>query len=319
VSRGDSHQAKGGGAIALALTALLLAVGALLPSGAIAATGSVSGTVSDTSSQPIEGIAVYAVFVGEGEPAEGQRGGYAVTGSDGGYTISNLALGEYKVVFFGESQGYISEYFDDKRSFAEATILTVESSGLTGIDAELELGARIEGVVRAAATSAPVPGATACALDAETGALATYCAEAAADGTYEIGGLRAGDYKVEFSAGSSGQPLLPQFYDHKAAFAEAATLHLEAAAAKGGVDADLQAEPVPPAPVEARPTFSAVPPFFTAPLDNAQPVRHRACRKGLKKRKVKGKVRCVKPRQHRHRRHHHHLAPSRAARASLGL
>lgn len=320
-SREDFHGRGGSGATALALTALLLVLGALLPTGALAATGSISGTVTKASNpaEPIEEVPVAAIWV-EGESEEGVRGGYGVTGSDGTYAISNLAPGKYKVFFSGEQQGYVSQYYPDKRTFEEATVLTVEPAGLTGIDAELVMGARIEGVVRAAASGGPVSRIMVCPLDAETGTQASYCAETASDGSYVIGGLQAGDYKVEFSAGASGEALLPQFYDHKASLAEAATLHLETAEVMRGIDADLQAEPAPPAQVEAAPVLSSPPPLFSAPPSSTPPVTHRHCRKGTKKRRLKGKLRCVRVR-HRHRRHHHHRHPasSGAGRAAVDL
>ncbi|HET9184949.1 MAG TPA: carboxypeptidase regulatory-like domain-containing protein, partial [Solirubrobacterales bacterium] len=215
MSRGDSHQAKGGGAIALAVAALLLAVAALLPSGALAASGSISGTVKDAETEePIAGVVVCAMLVEEGQP--GAPVGCDRTPLNGTYAISSLPNGEYAVIFEGEAVGYFRQYYGGHAGESDFTPVEVVGEGATPEkNGELVRGGAIEGTVTAAAGGAPVEGATVCAWT-PAGVLAR-CTFTDARGEYAIRPLREGDYKVEFSPGvATAEELQTQFFSNKA-------------------------------------------------------------------------------------------------------
>ena len=117
----------------------------------------ISGTVTDTSESPIEGIQVCAqpALEEEGE-FEGGGGGCSQTNEAGEYAIVGIAPGEYVVQFSGNSCGfegcfqlnYVSQYYNGKSRFDEADILSLNAGDVkTGIDAEMEEGAEISGTV----------------------------------------------------------------------------------------------------------------------------------------------------------------------------
>ena len=192
----------------LALVACL-GLGALAPALATAATGSITGTVTDASSgEPIEGAEVCA---GPFDTEEGVEA-CAHTETDGTYFIGGLDPASYRVWFWGGSQ-YVFEYFDGKRSWEDADPVEVPSGGkAAGIDADLDRTAAINGTVHASEDGLGVEAIDVCAypLDLAEESFGR-CAETAGDGTYSIGGLSPGDYKVEFWPGFSGRKLAYQF------------------------------------------------------------------------------------------------------------
>jgi len=150
-----------------------------------------------------------------------------------------------------------------------------------------------------------------CSAGALSGRL-THCTETNSSGHYVLYGLPTGSYKVAFSLEFReffpGEPPEPdgystQFYNGKPTLAAADTLSLEAPKAVTGIDAHLLSSA--PAVISPAPN--------TAPLIPTHPKRHK-CRKHFKKKKVGGKVRCV--RVHHKRKHHRagqrsHRVPAR--------
>jgi hypothetical protein len=101
----------------------------------LAAGGSIAGTVTDsTTHQPIGNICVDAVTTSTGAFVAG-----ATTNVNGQYKISALAPGSYKVEFIDCSKsGYLTEYYLNQSSFANATPVSVAASAThSGIDATL--------------------------------------------------------------------------------------------------------------------------------------------------------------------------------------
>jgi hypothetical protein len=189
------------------LTPLLVALAALLlPAGAAAASvGNIAGTVTGEGHGALSGVEVCAIAVDE----EGFECG--TSGAGGAYEISGLAEGEYVVEFWPAGQNYVWEFYENTRKWAAATPVTV-TAGVTksGVDAELEKGATISGVVTAAATGHAAPEVVVCAFS--TGEFSYGCAETSAVGSYTISGLTGGEYEVEFRPEGNGQGLLAQLY-----------------------------------------------------------------------------------------------------------
>lgn len=167
----------------------------------------------------------------------------------------------------------------------------------TGIDAELDPGATISGTVSSAASEVGLKGIPVCSIDAPIDDLLT-CGWTEPDGSYSLPFLPAGQYKVAFSIDFGqwfGEPAseddgyATQFWDNQVRLATANVIPLSTGQSVGGIDARL-------GNALTRSVITPAPPVVHP--------RRRHCRKGYVRKKVRGKVRCVK--RHRHHRHHHH-------------
>lgn len=219
------------GTLALCCGVLLLAV--LGAGSAVAADGSISGTVTDASTlDPIEGIEVCAWALEE------EDFGCAFTAANGTYTILGLAPGEYEVEFWSEGD-YAFQVYDGKASWVEADPVTVSSGLITpGIDAAMEPAARIQGSVTAAVGGAPVEEVEVCAWTAVEEEF-SGCTYTEPDGSYSLGRLEPNGYKVEFWTGSAAGNYRSQLYDHKYEWSEADVVTVAAGETKTGIDAAL--------------------------------------------------------------------------------
>ena len=130
--------------------------------------GVIWGNVSDDLGNPIGGVMVYLFSsLDETYPRRTLQ-----TGSLGGYYISNLVPGDYKVYFDTSGMEYQPEWYDNAGSFAAATTVTVTAGATTGnIDAQLDPrflisgtvtcgGDPLEGVVMSGLPSDPVTDAS---------------------------------------------------------------------------------------------------------------------------------------------------------------
>ncbi|HEV2791669.1 MAG TPA: hypothetical protein VGV69_10260 [Solirubrobacterales bacterium] len=264
--------------------------------------GTIEGTVTRLSGGgPVEEAEVCAW-----DPESEFFGGCTMPGSDGGYVLRGLDAGEYVVEFWPYEPDLMVQYFDGKRSSDEADLVPVAlGETQTGIDAALEVGATISGTVRAAANGAPVEWVEICAWGAINESFGG-CGLSNEAGSYAVRGVPTGDYKVEFWTGESGTNLFDQYWDHKAAWSEADVLGLVAGETVSGINADLLAPPPPFVPPAVTPP--AVTPPAAAPRAAPKAPQRKRCRKGFKRKKVKGRVRCVKVRKHHRKRRHNRIA-----------
>lgn len=218
----------------LVLVALFLLLASLVPAPASAATGSVTGTVIDAvGKEGVEGVEVCAWSLPEEEFS-----GCGETDSVGSYAIEEVEPGEYGVEFWPNGLSYRYQVYNGKPSWFDPDPVLVGSGETSGIDAELLPSAAIEGTVTAIEDGLPVEEVQVCAYEAlseET----VNCDFTAADGSYSIGQLKEGDYKVDFWPALSGRNLALQFYDHESRWVEADVLTLTEGEAMTGVDADL--------------------------------------------------------------------------------
>ena len=165
--------------------------------------GAISGTVTDASTEEVlPGIEVCAyelgafeeegLFEGEGEvPVPTCQ----ITGASGEYELK-VSAGEYLVEFWDPNSTYVTQYWEGAESPELAEIVEVEvGEPVTGIDAAMVEGGRIEGTVKSAGK--PVAGILACAFDTEE-EFAGGCATTGPDGKYLIGALPEGSYEVGF-------------------------------------------------------------------------------------------------------------------------
>lgn len=229
------------GLLGIAITSLLT----FSPSPALAATGTITGTVTAASGgAPIQNLTVI-VFTSSHSFV-----GSACTSSTGTYSAAGLATGTYVVEFYagggpcGAPQNYVNQYYNNKASFQTADPVSVtEGSTTSGINAAMAAGGQISGTVTAASGGAPIQGIAVTVLDSSQNFVGSACTSSA--GTYSVLGLVAGSYKVEFEAasGSCGVPkdYATQYYNNKASFQTADPVSVTAGSTTGGIDAAMAA------------------------------------------------------------------------------
>ena len=199
--------------------------------------GSISGTVTSDTGQPLPSVCVQARFA-----PSGQWAGWAETNSMGSYTLSGLDSGSYHIHFFDRcdsQRGHQAEWFDDQPSQATATEVAVTSPEATsGIDAELTslpLGS-ISGTVTSD-TGAPLPNICVDLVDATTGDYAGWT-ETGNAGSYTLGAPE-GTYHVYFYDGcDDGRNHESEWFDNQT-YATATEVVVTPPDDTPGIDAEL--------------------------------------------------------------------------------
>ncbi len=181
-----------GGAIAGTLTAA--------PGAVLARAAGAIGTSVPVVGSPVSGIRARA-YVYHAEQDRWAPVAETLSGPDGGYRLSGLAAGHYRVCFADEGGGrYAQEcYADAGTPAAAADLMVAVGETITGIDAQLEPGGAIRGRVTGA-NGALLPYVQVEALAADAGAwqriIATFTGP---DGSFELGGLPTGQFRVCFT------------------------------------------------------------------------------------------------------------------------
>jgi hypothetical protein len=271
--------------------------------------GTIEGTVTAAADgEPLPGVEVCAVSSGSSTVE-----GCAETLANGDYELHSLPGGAYRVVFWGK--GPSAEY----EPWSHSIVGVTAGETITGIDASLARGGKIKGTVTTAAGGARLADIPVClfATSSPKPQRCTYSDEA---GEYSFAGLQDGPYQVGFSLTNAeidgevpageGDGFESQYYDGVGARAQATTISLLSPEVIGNVNATLFTPPVAAPP--------ALAPFVFGPIVAAAPTivepkpRAVGCKKPKRKKKVKGKVRCVKPaKQNKHTKHKHQKAPRR--------
>ncbi len=179
--------------------------------------GQITGKVTAASTQDgIVALEVCAIAVSNGETRCGS------TGAGGDYDVTGLPAGGYRVEFGGEhthKYNYAPQFYDDHGSSAEAQTVSVVAGAVTsGIDAELQEGGIISGVVKGPGGLNPVSGRVEVCAYTITGEV-SECVNPLLGWEYRLEGLESGEYVVGFS--SIGFNYLTQYYDDKSSLAEA--------------------------------------------------------------------------------------------------
>ncbi len=221
---------------------------------AMAAAGEITGTVT-TDGAPLEDIKVCAVETG---------GEFIVqctsSGPTGEYTISRLPAAEYAVDFYSLSGEYVTQYYDDKSSLANATKVLVKAGGVTsGIDAAMVAAGKISGTVTDAVSGAQLENIKVCATESGGEAI-VQCTSTSTTGEYTISRLAAADYTVGFSA-VNGE-YLTQYYSDTPSLAAAVKVSVVNGVTAAGIDAamrPLEDAAAPANAAEAPPTILGKP------------------------------------------------------------
>jgi hypothetical protein len=252
---------------------------------ALAVGGRIEGEVVTRATGEPASASVYASSVSP----EG-LGGWTQTDVTGKYVLDGLPPAEYEIEFWPFDDDFLVQYYDRTANWWGAKSVAVTSGGVqSGIDAVLETGGRIEGTIRLAADNSPLEGVRACAESSSGPSGELQCVYSGPDGTYAIEHLPPGVYKVWFAPGQDSG-LEVQYWDHKIEWNYADEIEVQGELTTSGIDGYL-APPPPPAPQ------ASLPPI--APLKSSTNRKPRHCKKGFRRKLVKGKRRCV--RKHRHR------------------
>ena len=227
---------------------------------ALAAAGGISGTVDDTSSQPLQGVSV-SVIATSGSVDES-----ATTSSNGTWAVTGLTPGTYDVCFAAlrsseptggsSTTGYLDQCYDNVSwdgstsvVASGATPITVGAGATGGINASLAAAGAISGTVDDA-SSHPLDGVTVEVYSA--GGSYVGGATTGSNGVYSVPGLTTGTYDVCFftstgsepTGGSSSTGYLDQCYQNESWNGETVpsgttAVQVTTGSATGGINAAL--------------------------------------------------------------------------------
>jgi hypothetical protein len=271
--------------------------------------GKIAGTVVDAGSKdPLRYVQACVYTAPDFETVN-----CAVTDANGEYLVEGLAAGQYFVDFraFGEgpeeSANYLHQYYDGALLEEADQIAVAPAATTSGIDAEMHPGGQIEGRVTAAAGGMPLQSVEVCALEV-SGEEFVRCAETNINGEYAIPGLRTRSYKVKFSAlyyDEDEAALVEEFATQYYSGASSGALSKPVAVTEGTVTGSIDASMGEPGgapgggdgspvggPADAGSPAGPTPPSTSPP--SPKPPRSVRCKKGFKKKTIRGKTRCVK-------------------------
>lgn len=291
----DAQEYSDADLVTVADGAIVSGVGAEMHEG-----GTITGVVTDAGTgEPIQGLPVCAdSSVGGRCTVSGPGGLYTITGlpADPGYRVE---FGAHES-FYDNGLNYLRQHYNGKEEPNSWDLVGVTVGDITaGIDAAMKPGAQILGRVLEVGTIAPLPKIEVCALD-PGGTLSAQefeqCTFTDATGHYAIRGLRSGTFIVVFSRERflGGDGFFPQWYDGATSAAGATPITISPPQTRTGVDARLLST-LDPQQRSPRVIVTLV----ESPPAQSKPIK---CKKGFRRKKVKGRVRCVK--LHKKRRHH---------------
>ncbi len=150
----------------------------------------ISGTITRPGAVPGSSPSTPTVYdAATGDPVHGLS---AVSGTDGSYSVFDLPAGRFKVLF--AESGYAYQWWDAQISQAAADAVPLVEGGVaTAVNASLTVERTVSGTVTDAHGTA-IAGARITAYDGMP--LDTQDGVSAIDGTFSLGGLRAGTYTV---------------------------------------------------------------------------------------------------------------------------
>ena len=168
--------------------------------------GIIEGNVG-TAKGPLENIYLWGLYAPSPEWFS-----VGSTDADGNYTLEGLRSGYWKILVEGDTL-HAFEWYNNKNTWSEADSVLVTAPGTySDIDCALEIGGSITGHVYDLG-GLPLSGCDVTAYESsffEWG-MAMKSATSSATGSYQIAGLRTGDYKVEASPECGD----PQWYNHR--------------------------------------------------------------------------------------------------------
>ena len=218
--------------------------GLVAPPAAAAANGTISGTVTAVGGTHTKLHTQAQVQVYQGGTWQDVENAY--TGYLGTYTTQPLAPGTYRVEF--SNMDYLTQV---------SAPVTVTSDAPATVDAVLDPGATIQGRFTVPVGGPAVDGFVRVYERSSTGHwLQVDHGLVDPNGTYYVGGLAGGAYKVGFSDFKNSYK--PEFFDNVATLEQAVVLNLAAGAGATGIDVTLSTEQLPiPAPTPPPPPVAS--------------------------------------------------------------
>ncbi|MCB0863650.1 MAG: hypothetical protein KDB66_10655 [Solirubrobacterales bacterium] len=227
-------------AIATTLVAGLVLL-AISPSPSNASgSASISGTLT-SSNAPATDVCVGA------SNTSGETVKFGITDASGGYTLSGLEPGTYRIGFFTSDvridsfecrdANVLPEYFDNKSTLAAATPVAVaDGSEVTGIDAELAKGGSISGRVSVGTRG---PNGDICVQAYDSSGQSVKWTKTDSAGRYSLVGLATGNYRVEFGSCQEDGNVFGEFYPDEADLDHASSIPVTAGSDTPDIDANL--------------------------------------------------------------------------------
>jgi 5-hydroxyisourate hydrolase-like protein (transthyretin family) len=210
--------------------------------------GQISGTVTAVDTGlPLEGVRVYVDnYCGSTAFVTYDSGR---TDSDGNYTVSGLSPGSYTLEFSTryasqeQTQSYLGEYYEDRSVWTAADQFEITGTvEITGINAQLERGGQISGVVTAEDTSNPLEDVRV-HFESQDGSFSPRSVETDSSGSYTSNGLPIGQYTVMFSTANTSDDVseeyLSEYYNNQATADVADLVNITAPNMMSGIDAAL--------------------------------------------------------------------------------
>jgi Carboxypeptidase regulatory-like domain len=204
----------------------------------VPAVGGISGTVTDSSGNPLAGVTVVAYSL-----LGTQLSGAVTTASDGTYTVPDVLPGQYQVEFLGLSGSNLATTFYGGSTLSTAAKVTVASGApVPSINAQLSAAGTISGKVTAAQGGATVGGLEVQLLDAQGNVLGLAFTNP--DGTYTLTGVPAGTWYVEFVGGRAynGLYYATEYYIGKGTLGNSTAVKVASGQAVTGINEALMAE-----------------------------------------------------------------------------
>ncbi|MDP9694330.1 UNVERIFIED_ORG: hypothetical protein J2X79_001885 [Arthrobacter globiformis] len=193
---------------------------------------SIGGTVTAP-----EGVDLTSTLVTISQADRQTFSGTGQINADGTYVVRGLPAGSYKVQFSGYNTETLEQWYAGASTLERATTVVLRAGeDVAGIDVTLVKGASVSGKV-----SAPA-GVNLESIEVSVSRADTMYiparAQVNADGTYRVGGLPTGSYKVQFAGYRTGT--LEQWHAGASSFEDATPVALTAGKELTGINASLR-------------------------------------------------------------------------------
>ncbi len=210
----------------------------------LAAFGRITGTVTGPDgSSPLEGIQVRVYQWDEGYGWDWINS--SSTDSEGNYSLSGLEAGIYRLRFFDPGGNYITEYYSNATTVGSANDITVAAAAtVSGIHASLAAAGRITGTVTGPDGISPLEYIRVRAYQwYDDGGSNGYWDHFSttytnSSGTYLLGGLAAGSYRLHFYDGNESN-YASEYYSNASTVESAADIVVLASETVIGIDTSL--------------------------------------------------------------------------------
>ena len=219
-----------------AATGVAVTAGSTTPSinAQLAVAGHIKGKVTNSGNIGIFDVGVTAYSLQDGYWDWYQNAG---TDSSGNYDIGGLPTGTYRLEFTDDSGKYVSEFYNNVATLDAGTGVAVTAGSTTpNINAQLA-----SPVISPARSRTPAGSVSLTCMSprirsrTECGTISGYLY--GVNGTYDLGGLPAGTYRLEFY--DSAETYLSEYYDNVATLDAAKGVAVTAGSTTPNINAQL--------------------------------------------------------------------------------